>query len=246
MEKLWVGCDPENFLKGRRGKVPIAIVVHIMDGSLRGTDEWFNNPRSRVSAHYGIGKAGEVHQYVAETDTAYHAGTVDRPTWSLMQPGAVPGPNANPNYYTIGIEHEGLGDDVWPAAQVAASAALIAEVATRWNILRDAVHVIPHHAIRASKTCPGLKIDIATQLLGGPAPAPSAMPAGIVLLRDANLRRGAPSTSAPIASVLRSGATYTATAVTPAGERVAGNSWWYRDAAGNYLWAGATNFPNGA
>jgi N-acetylmuramoyl-L-alanine amidase len=245
MEKLWIGCDPGNFFKGRRGKTPIAIVVHIMAGSLRGTDQWFNNPRSRVSAHYGIGKSGEIHQYVAETDTAYHAGTVDNPTWPLMQPGGSPGPKINPNYYTIGIEHEGFPDDVWPAAQVAASAALIAEVAARWKIERDVAHVIPHHSIRASKPCPGLKINIAAQLLGAPAPAPPAMPAGLVLLRDANVRRAVPSTTAPIAAVLKAGAAYPAVSIT-SGERVAGNTFWYHDADGNFLWAGATNFPNPA
>ena len=246
MEKLWIGCDPGNFFKGRRGKTPIAIVVHIMDGSLRGTDEWFNNPRSRVSAHYGIGKSGEVHQYVAETDTAYHAGTVDHPNWPLMQEGGLLGPAVNPNYYTIGIEHEGFANDEWPPAQVAASAELIAEVATRWGIVRDANHVIPHHAIRASKTCAGTKINIAGQLLDAQAPEAPVAPPEVVLVRVGNLRRGLPGTTAPIATVLSAGAIYHPVAITAAGERVAGNSFWYRDADYNFLWAGATNFPNGA
>jgi N-acetyl-anhydromuramyl-L-alanine amidase AmpD len=41
-----------------------------MDGTLAGTDAWFTNPASQVSAQYGIGKNGEVHQYVKEEDTA--------------------------------------------------------------------------------------------------------------------------------------------------------------------------------
>lgn len=60
---------------------PEAIVVHIMDGSLSGTDAWFASQASEVSAHYGIGKAGEVHQYVEEADTAFHCGTVKNPSW---------------------------------------------------------------------------------------------------------------------------------------------------------------------
>jgi hypothetical protein len=71
------------------------------------------------------------------------------------------------------------------------------------------------------------------------------MPAGLALLRDANVRRAVPSTTAPIATVLKAGAAYPAVGIT-SGERVAGNSYWYCDANRNFLWAGATNFPNGA
>jgi N-acetyl-anhydromuramyl-L-alanine amidase AmpD len=59
-----------NFWVGRKGYRPEAIVIHIMDGTLIGTDSWFANHTSQVSAHYGIGKNGEIHQYVQENDTA--------------------------------------------------------------------------------------------------------------------------------------------------------------------------------
>ncbi len=51
-----------NFWVGRKGYRPEAIVIHIMDGTLVGTDSWFANHTSQVSSHYGIGKNGEVHQ----------------------------------------------------------------------------------------------------------------------------------------------------------------------------------------
>ena len=96
-----------NFWVGRKGYRPEAIVIHIMDGTLIGTDSWFANHTSQVSAHYGIGKSGEIHQYVQENDTAWHAGRVDAPVWKLIRP------NLNPNLYTIGIEHEGKPNDQW-------------------------------------------------------------------------------------------------------------------------------------
>ena len=34
---------------------PELIVLHIMDGTLSGTDSWFADPSSQVSSHYGIG-----------------------------------------------------------------------------------------------------------------------------------------------------------------------------------------------
>ncbi|HWO92013.1 MAG TPA: N-acetylmuramoyl-L-alanine amidase, partial [Methylomirabilota bacterium] len=68
----WLGSP--NKESGRRGFRPEAIVVHIMDGTLLGTDARFANPGSKVSAHYGVGTNGQIHHYVAESDTAWHAG----------------------------------------------------------------------------------------------------------------------------------------------------------------------------
>ena len=58
------GHDPLRFYR------PEAIVVHIMSGALQQTARRFHDPRAAVSAHYGVGKNGEVHQYVEENDTS--------------------------------------------------------------------------------------------------------------------------------------------------------------------------------
>src|SRR5687767_7992079 len=125
----WVGAAHK--AKGRLGYRPEAVVVHIMEGTLAGTDAWFNDPRSRVSAHYGIGTDGTIHQYVGEADTAYHAGRRSQPVWKLIKP------TPNPNVYTIGIEHEGRGDTPWTAPMYQASAALTSEICNRWAIPVD-------------------------------------------------------------------------------------------------------------
>src|SRR5271166_959556 len=67
-------------------------VLHIMEGTLAGTDSWFKNPSSQVSAHFGIGKDGTVYQWV---DTAFVA-------WHV----------ASDNGFAIGIEHEGNAGDL--------------------------------------------------------------------------------------------------------------------------------------
>lgn len=149
MPAQWIGCAAENFHKGRHGHEPKAIVIHIIVGSLEAADLTFKDPRSSVSAHYAVGKSGRLHQFVDEADTAYHAGIVVRPTWKLIDP------QVNPNLQTIGIEHEGQPQDIWPDEQYAASAALVKEIAVRWKITLDRDHVIMHREIRASKTCPG-------------------------------------------------------------------------------------------
>jgi N-acetyl-anhydromuramyl-L-alanine amidase AmpD len=147
IQKIWKGSP--NFWTGRKGYKPEIIVIHIMDGTLSGTDAWFVNPASQVSAHYGIGKNGEVHQYVKEEDSAWHAGRVDAPSAKLVKS------NVNPNLYTIGIEHEGKADDIWTDAMKQASASLIREICQRWQIPIDRDHIVGHYQIYSKKPdCP--------------------------------------------------------------------------------------------
>lgn len=149
-----------NFAVGRGGYTVEAIVIHIMAGTLAGTDSWFATPPSQVSAHYGIGKAGDVHQYVKEMDVAWHAGRVSLPTWKNIKP------KVNPNLYTIGIEHEGQPNDVWPEAQKAASAALIRNICDYYKLPIDRDHVIGHYEIYSRKpNCPAFNKSILDELV---------------------------------------------------------------------------------
>jgi N-acetylmuramoyl-L-alanine amidase len=232
-------CAPENFRFGRPpGIRPEAIVIHISTDTLASADEWFNNSQAKVSAHYIVGKNGNVHQYVEENDTAFHAGTVVQPSWKLLKP------KVNPNYYTIGIEHEGKESDVWPDLQVTTSAVLIGSIASRWGIPLDEDHVIPHHAIRATKTCPGSFVQILELLRRVPANAELPSPvASLTALTNLNLRSGAPSRSSRIVGVVTRGEMLSPVAVVQ-GDPVDGNALWYRDALGRYFWAGGTTVPN--
>ena len=55
------------------GNTPALAIIHIMQGTLAGTDSWFRNPAAEVSAHFGVGKDGTVIQWVDTSDTAWHA-----------------------------------------------------------------------------------------------------------------------------------------------------------------------------
>lgn len=264
----WVGCPDANFHRGRPfGLQPEAIVIHVMDGTFAAGESVFRDPTTQKSAHYGISKMGEVHQYVDENDTAFHAGIVVNPSWPLLKP------RVNPNFYTIGIEHEGRPDDIWPEAQLSASVALIGQIAERWKIALDDLHVIRHHQIRASKTCPGNWLQIPAVLKRVPASAPSAtvppkaapsdnggMPAPaptkstdpvspmanatvVRTTRRVNLRRGKPSTTAQVLRVIPP---HTSIVVCKfeIGDQLDGNANWYADVQGNYFWAGATDTPD--
>ena|SRR3990167_322967 len=149
-----------NYTKGRNGQKIIGVVCHIMEGTLKGTDYWFMDSASGVSAHYGIGRNGEIHYYVDEKNTAWHAGRVNKPSWSLM-------PGINPNLVTIGIEHEGNAKSVWTKAQKEASASLVADICKRWNIVADRNTIIGHYEIDRIRrpNCPAVNKHIIGELV---------------------------------------------------------------------------------
>ena len=153
-----------NFWAGRKGYGPIAFVIHIMEGSLSGTDAWFANPASQVSSHFGIGKAGEVHQYVKIEDSAWHAGVVKNPTWKLIKKSLL-GATINPNYYTIGIECEGRAGDVWHEEQMASICEVIKQFRGDIIISRDTV--VSHNEIASYKEDMSLWIEEILKRING-------------------------------------------------------------------------------
>jgi hypothetical protein len=75
-------------------------IVHVMQGSLAGTDSWFHNPAARASAHFGVGNTGTVLQWVDTDAVAWHA--------------------CNANSRSIGVETEGFAGTPFTDAQVRA------------------------------------------------------------------------------------------------------------------------------
>jgi len=139
----------------RHGLKPVAIVIHITDGYGM-PDSWFERNPRHVSAHFCVGRQGELHQYVHTSQAAAHAGIIDRPSAEIVREHG----KINPNYYTIGIEHEGNGGDALTPEQWATSLAIVRFVAKKWGIPLDRKHIIGHREIRASKTCPGTGVDL--------------------------------------------------------------------------------------
>lgn len=235
-----------NFTSGRKIYKPEAVVIHIMEGSLAGTDSWFKSPASNVSAHYGIGKTGEVHQYVKETDTAWHAGRVNNPSWQLIKPGGN-GHFINPNYYTIGIEHEGNESSDWTEDMYNSSSEMIKSICSRWNIPIDRNHIIGHHEIYSLKTCPGHKVDLNKLIaIATNTPIAVAPPNGInkteapgnaITKVSLNIRSQPNTNKIPIAKV-QEGVRLSYDGFTNDGEKVNGNSKWFFTHEGNWFWSG--------
>jgi hypothetical protein len=145
-----------------RGGVPIdVIVIHISEGSMASMVTWFNSPKAKVSAHYGISRAGEVLQFVPDEAKAFHAGRVLNPTAAIVKDR----PGLNPNLYSIGIEHEGTASSGLTLPQMAASAELLRHLGSRHRIKLDRTHVIGHREVFAGKTCPGkVNVDALVEL----------------------------------------------------------------------------------
>lgn len=149
----------------RGGHVPIAIVDHISSGSMSSMDSWFTSKGNIVSsAHFGVSRAGEIHQYVPIERMAWANGL----TVSGIQQATAPLIKAesptNPNKYTVSIEHEGT-DGTLTEAQFAASVWLHQYIASEVkriygkDLLLDSKHVIGHFQVDPIRKpfCPGPK-----------------------------------------------------------------------------------------
>lgn len=122
----WVGSP--NFNNRRRPDDITAIVIHsTANSSLERVVEWFNNPSAQVSAHYTIGKDGQIVQHVQDMHRAWHAG---RSAWRGRD---------GCNDYTLGIELVNLNDgaDPYPETQHHANVALCAYLCKKYGVKPD-------------------------------------------------------------------------------------------------------------
>lgn len=78
-----------NFTKDGQEQV-LGLVVHIMEGTLEGSQSWFNNPASQASSHFGTGKDGEIRQWVDTKDRAWAQGSGNRTYLSVENEGHTP------------------------------------------------------------------------------------------------------------------------------------------------------------
>lgn len=138
-----------NFASGRDNMQVKAIVLHKPEGNLPGVIDYLNKPETQKSYHYIIGLDGAIYRLVEDTNTAWHAGTVVNPSWAGLLQGV------NPNLYTIGIACEGFAADNLTAEQWASLTIVVAQVAAKYNLPLNTETIIPHHAIREDKSCPG-------------------------------------------------------------------------------------------
>lgn len=153
----WIGSP--NYDSNRK---PITtIVIHWFGiGKLKGADATFQKAGG-TSAHYAIEDI-TVHQYVKESDVAYHAG------------------NYAMNQKSIGIEHSAEPNRPASDATYNSSAELVATICKKYNIPLDRTHIIKHSEVKATQ-CPGTMdldriISLAKAFNGSPTPPPVEPP----------------------------------------------------------------------
>jgi N-acetylmuramoyl-L-alanine amidase len=93
-----------------------------------------------VSAHYLIGRDGEIYQLVSEDRRAWHAGAG---SWGTL---------TDINSSSIGIELDNNGKDPFPAVQIQSLIRLLADICERQRIR-------PSHVIAHADLAPARKVD---------------------------------------------------------------------------------------
>lgn len=102
---------------GRNGLNVTHIDLHIMCGTLLGSDSWFRKPAVKACSHYGIGKTGTIYQWIDE----------ENGSWADA--------NRNADCGGITIEHEGgLKQIACTQECVEASARLCADISRRYGL----------------------------------------------------------------------------------------------------------------
>jgi hypothetical protein len=132
------------------------VIIHSCEGSYAGCWSWLANPSSRVSAHYVVREDGaEITQLVREPSRAWHIAALYDSTLNSGHEGKLHGIQSN--HFTIGVEHAGFASQTsWPVEQIDASARLVCDVAKRWQIPRDRLHIVSHAQLQPyNRTDPG-------------------------------------------------------------------------------------------
>lgn len=245
MNKVWIGSP--NYTQGRGGQSVQGVILHWMVGSLASADATFQNRSRNTSAHYGV-EDDNAHQYVKEEDTAYQAGN-----WGV-------------NQQTIGIEHSAQPGRAPSDASYETSAQLIADAHREYGFPIDSAHIRHHYEIVATQ-CSGDVADggvdedrilrRANELAAGlpvnnaPVPTPAPVPAAAtiaglatVTVMDGVYVRTAPNRTAPLggSQYLNHGQSFNFVEAVQ-GESVNGISTWLKSTRGNYVWAGALDYP---
>ena len=164
-------ASTSNYTKGRAGnKINKIIIHHAATTDFDGIARTFQNPATKISAHYGVGRDNNVDVYVQEADMAWHSG------------------NRNANYTSIGIENvNSTGSPTWDVAESTFNTLveLTRDVAMRNNLLPLVVgkNLFQHKDFKRT-FCAGKLGDRlgelanrVNDLLGTPAPAPTPTPA---------------------------------------------------------------------
>ena len=149
----------------RNGWKPDVIVCHITEGAYAGAVSWLCNPQAQASCHFVVSKKGEISQLVPFEYASWCQG-ISSSQYSKATSSIVRSRKVNPNWYAVGIEHEGMWADCkgcLTSAQTKAAGKLIKYIALKLketygvNFQFDREHIIGHYQVNPTNkpNCPG-------------------------------------------------------------------------------------------
>ena len=146
MKKIYTqNCWPARERDGKKHN-PLAIVLHITDGSFKSTVNHIQNPNSQVSYNWIFNK-GDWYECVSEEDAAWANGLAVNPTWPLYDEKV----NCNLRTISIGVVNKGEFPNVQHWFKWARGCK---QIMKRYNIPLNRSGVVNHFEIRSDKRCP--------------------------------------------------------------------------------------------
>jgi len=158
----------------RFGWKPDMIVDHITEGSYLGAISWLQNPKSGASAHFVISRTGLITQLVDIRKAAWVNGTSLDPAENKYYGNSllkiVRERKTNANFFSVGIEHEGiyaqtkgLLSDAQLDASIWLHKYIITEIKRIYgtDIILDREHIVGHYQVDPIRkpNCPGQKFQ---------------------------------------------------------------------------------------
>lgn len=207
----------------RNGWKPDMIVLHVCEGTFKGSVSWLCNPGSGTSSHYVTGKNGELEQLVDLDKASWCNGTSttkgDKYDYRRSTNRLVRERKTNANFYTISIENEGYsykdGFGKLTEAQYQTVLKLCRELIAKYNIPVDREHIVGHYEIAPVEkpNCPGPQFQwdrLMSDLKGGSEEKPVAdkIKGTLVVAEGTWYVRKGPGTNYEVVRVAKGGEQY--------------------------------------
>ena len=137
---------PSPHFSPRRGSEISMVIIHGDAGRTdEGTISWIQDPASKVSYHYFIGRDGRIYQFVEDEMKAWHAGFSH---WH----GREVGNSVNPISIGVCFANDGTGDEPYRPIQYREGAKLVRSIMDEHGVHH--LDILGHHQVS-----PGRKTD---------------------------------------------------------------------------------------
>lgn len=136
---------------GRDGHPIVGVCLHVLETTLESYIAYLGSVRVRAdvrpnehgSVHYGVEAGGAIHQFIADSNTAWGVRELSNPTWELLPDYS----GIDVDYLFIHIGVERFISPHIPTLMFRALAELVAKLCDDHSVDADADHIISHTAL---------------------------------------------------------------------------------------------------